>query len=668
MQEIPIRFSRQTLRRIFPFYILNDKDMNLLALGNSLAKIVSFSPGTPFGEVFSIVRPRIETISFDSVNDSREQLFIIRTIGKEPLTLRGQFEIIDDGEHAVFIGSPWFNSLSQLSDFGLTLNDFAKHDPLVDLLHLLRSEELSKQEISQLLERVSMQKEELTHAKMMAEASSRAKESFMANMSHEIRTPMNAILGLSKQLKKTKMDCTQKKYLNAINSAADNLLVIINDILDFSRIESGKLALEEIGFSLNLLIKKAVTVIRHKAEAKGVAFNFSIDGKLPPILIGDPYRITQILMNLLGNSVKFTENGSISLECNEAGRSGNEIRMQIVVRDTGIGMDQDFLKNLFEKFSQEDTSISRKYGGTGLGMSITSQLVRLMNGNIRVESVKNVGTAFYIEIPFKEGQESDLPKADRSELPVDILSGLKMLLVEDNLFNRMVASVILKRYGVELTETDNGRKAVNLLQSGNFDLVLLDLQMPVMDGFETIAAIRGTLKSDIPVIALTASALKGEREKCLEAGMNDYLAKPFEENSLIRLCARWTNRKIPEKTSRETPPPLPKSFDLSKIRDITGSNHELYRKIIEAFIIQIREALPAMRTAFTHSDSEEIYRIAHSIKPSLMDFKINDLADDILWIEKASKSKPLSDEIQRRIDRMEDRLHLILVELEKELI
>ncbi len=379
----------------------------------------------------------------------------------------------------------------------------------------------------------------LREAKQMAEDTAKAKEVFLANMSHEIRTPMNAILGLGKQLVKTELNTHQRSFLESINTAADNLLVVINDILDFSKIESGKLDLEAIGFSLPDLIGQISNMLKSKAEEKGLTFKLEVDEQIAPVLIGDPFRINQVLLNLLSNSIKFTEKGSIRLVCRVNESNAKEQTIELVVEDTGMGIDKKYLKKIFQKFSQESVNVARKYGGTGLGMAITKQLVDIMDGKITIESRKDEGTRVTIGISLPIGQSSEKPEKPKHLIRNQKLKGKKILLVEDNKLNRLVANSILSSFGLKVTEAVNGEIAVEKLRNEMFDLVLMDMQMPVMDGITATVMIRKEINTTIPIIALTANALKSEKSRCLEAGMNDFISKPFEEERLLDILQRF---------------------------------------------------------------------------------------------------------------------------------
>ena len=381
--------------------------------------------------------------------------------------------------------------------------------------------------------------QELRKAKADAEHSAHAKEVFLANMSHEIRTPMNAILGIARLLAKTEMDPQQEFYLDTIQNAANNLLVLINDLLDLSKIEAGRIDLERIGFNLEQTVSGTVQMLRHKAEEKGLGISYEIAADTAPVFIGDPYRINQVLMNLLSNALKFTERGAVQIACSVQADRPDSQEVLFRVNDTGIGIGEDFIQHLFDKFTQEDETVTRKFGGTGLGMSICKQLVELMGGTIQVESRKNEGTTIYFTLQLPKGTAADLPVRRNQKADTRILKGKRILLVEDNPINRLVARTVLKLYGAEVTEAPDGIMAIDLFEKNIFDLVLMDVQMPGKDGLETTRYIRSHMDSSIPIIALTANAFKEEEERCMQAGMNDFISKPFDEEQMIQLIARW---------------------------------------------------------------------------------------------------------------------------------
>ncbi|MFN8250900.1 MAG: PAS domain S-box protein [Ferruginibacter sp.] len=510
---------------------------------------------------------------------------------------------------------------------------------------------------------------ELLEAREAAEQSAKTKELFLANMSHEIRTPMNAILGMSKQLTKTTLNSTQHFYLDTINKAADHLLVVINDILDISKVEAGKLSLENIGFKPEDVIKHCMTVMSHRAEEKGLRLIKEGTSDTCPVFIGDPHRLTQVLLNLISNAVKFTDKGYVMVACKLLPENNGRQTFVVSVTDTGIGMDEGFQKNLFQKFTQEEKTTARKYGGTGLGMSISKQLVELMGGVIEVKSKKGIGTTITMSVPFTLGTLSDIPKEDRTEINTEILKNKKILLVEDNEMNRLVATTVLAPTGVIITEAENGEEAVSLLQAHHFDLVLMDVQMPVMDGLEATAIIREHINKEIPVIALTANAIKGESERCKQAGMNDFLSKPFEEEDLIQILCHWLSGNGGESnntsmTTTDTKKAAEKLYDLSSLSRISQGNNAFIKKMVGLFSQQVPQSVQEMKDALEKKEFEKLRSIAHKIKPAIDNMGISSLHKVIRDIEKNAAESPdiffLSDHVattEKVITAVTEQLH-----------
>lgn len=500
--------------------------------------------------------------------------------------------------------------------------------------------------------------QQLRQAKKDAEMLASARENFLASMSHEIRTPMNAIMGMSKQLQKTPLNEKQNSYLDAITTSADSLLFIINNILDLSKIEAGKLSLENIGFNLRTVLAQTQKVLQHKAEEKGLAMFVYVDPKITPVLIGDPHRIHQILLNLVGNAIKFTSKGHIDLTAILESESKGMQKIKISVLDTGIGMEEKFLQSIFSKFSQEDETIARKFGGSGLGMNITKQIVDLMGGTISVQSQKNRGTNIEVILTLGKGTEKDIPQLEIARPDSKILKNKKILIVEDNPLNRLVAATMLSNYGAELTEVTNGKEAVDLLRQHNnrFDLILLDVQMPVMDGFETTHFIRNELYNNIPIIALTANALKGEREKCITAGMNDYLSKPFEEAALVTLIAKWLkidSTNLNEAEFNNLVENKSALYDLSKLNIISRNDRNFVLKMLQMFVADIPATVAEIKTAFYNNDLAVVKQLSHRIKPAIDSMGITSLKTEIRRIEELSGNQINSPELENLILQLE---------------
>jgi two-component system, sensor histidine kinase len=496
---------------------------------------------------------------------------------------------------------------------------------------------------------------ELTVAREQAEQSTRSKEVFLANMSHEIRTPMNAILGMSNQLAKTTLTKRQQFFLDTINSASENLLVIINDILDLSKIEAGKLSLEQIAFEPREVIKRAIQVLIHKAEEKGLVLSNSyFDDKASHVLLGDPYRLNQVLLNVLNNAIKFTEKGKVDIRLTVVNEARLSQTIRIDVEDTGIGMDENFKNTLFEKFSQEEASVTRQFGGTGLGMSICKELIELMDGEILVESKKGLGTTISFVVNFPKGEVEDLPSKEAFVADESMLSGKKILVVDDNEINRLVATTILGNYGAETVEAGNGAESVEYLKTAMVDLVLMDIQMPVMNGFDAAKAIRNEISKTLPVIALTANAIKGDNQKCLDAGMNDYIAKPFKEEDLLKMIAGMLKTKVSVKTKKagSVKAEASSAYDLSEIKKISRGNEGFVLKMLKMFVEQVPRHLDEMQEKFDNHQLVAVGEIAHRIKPTIDNMGIVSSKETIREIEKMGKSGADNGTLQQLIQKV----------------
>lgn len=508
---------------------------------------------------------------------------------------------------------------------------------------------------------------ELRKAKADAETSAHSKEIFLANMSHEIRTPMNAIIGIGRLLGKTGLEAQQKYYLDIIQNASGSLLTIINDLLDYSKIESGKMTIERVGFNLTNLVDNTIKILHHKAEEKNLLINSYFSPEIESVLIGDPHRVNQVLMNLLGNSIKFTETGEINVVCDVLPAEANVQKIHFSVTDTGVGMNEDFLAHIFDKFTQEDESITRKYGGTGLGMSITKQLIGLMGGNIEVESQKNVGTKISFVISFPIGSQEDLPSVWNTTIDSQVLKGKKILLVEDNYMNRVLAETILGQYGATLTSAENGAIAIEQLERSIFDLILMDVQMPVKNGIETTLYIRDKIDKNIPIIALTANALKKEQERCLSCGMNDYISKPFDEDELIHLIAQWlgnTNSVVQKEDVMKAKVPE-KLYDLGKLRITSKGDEKFVTRMVQIFSSEIPISLDQLNAAFENGDLAEVAAIAHRIKPSVQSFGILSIGAELQTLESLEEERLDIDTVKEMVATVNRVLTDVVAEFKK---
>lgn len=396
---------------------------------------------------------------------------------------------------------------------------------------------------SNLERRVKERTAELSKAKYEAENASREKDKFLANMSHEIRTPMNAIIGMAQLLKETQLTEHQTKFVNSINFASDTLLSLINDILDFSKIEAGMIDFEDRPFALDELMNEVLEITSFKCENSKVQLEKHVDKAVPTIISGDKYRLNQILINLLSNAVKFTHEGRILLNIKLRNETKEEVLLEFSVKDTGIGIPQDKINSIFDGFTQASSDTTRKYGGTGLGLTIVKSLVELQNGELNVKSTEGLGSTFIFTLPFKKNPDTEGTSKGSSEA-LQNLEGIKILVVEDNELNQFLIQSLLQKHKADVHVVCDGVAAVDAFDNDSYDIILMDIQMPNMDGYEATRKIRsnfGKKKTAIPIVAMTAHALVGEKEKCIAAGMDDYITKPIKVSELLKCIHRALN-------------------------------------------------------------------------------------------------------------------------------
>jgi len=453
-----------------------------------------------------------------------------------------------------------------------------------------------------------------------------AKELFMANISHEIRTPINGIAGIASLLNETTPPEEAKSYLTAIRSAAENLKVIINDILDLSRIESGQIKFEKIGFNLDDLLSALQSTFGFQAKSKGIQLIIRQETGIRRILLGDPVRLNQILINLIGNALKFTHQGSIHVSVKAEETKEKSILLAFEVKDTGIGVAKEKLNKIFERFSQADSSVTRKYGGTGLGLAIVKQLTELQHGSIEVSSIEGVGSVFTVRIPYETMEATAVRKSSgksNAEKRLDSPGKISVLLVEDNDINQLYAGSILKNWGIHYEVAENGFVALEKLKTFTPDIVLGDVQMPVMDGFEATKAIRTMLpeKNQMPIIALTANATQNILEQCKACGMTDYLPKPFtpaELQGVLRLYADKKSMVAIKDGADGSLNVAGKVFDLGYLKRVSGNDLNFIQQIVESFLSTAALELTNIQEALTKKDLRTIVRSVHKMKPSLV--------------------------------------------------
>jgi signal transduction histidine kinase/CheY-like chemotaxis protein/HPt (histidine-containing phosphotransfer) domain-containing protein/putative methionine-R-sulfoxide reductase with GAF domain len=519
--------------------------------------------------------------------------------------------------------------------------------------------------------RVTIEKD-LRKAMDEARSSTMAKSTFLANMSHEIRTPLNAVVGLSRLMDKTSLNSEQKTLNDKLMLSGETLLGIINEILDFSKIEAGRVDLENIPFSLNDLLSKVYGFISHAAEEKAIGLSCTTDLLFSKPVIGDPVRLQQVMINLLNNAIKFTSDGGVDLTCTLLSESPGHAVFLFSVKDTGIGISEDNLINIFDKFRQEDESVTRVYGGTGLGLAISRQLVNLMGGTLKVESEKGIGSRFFFTLEFSTTDVALLHETNRKVfIDPEILRGKTILVVEDNELNQFIACSILGKWNISTDVAINGRQAIEKVKKNQYDLILMDMQMPVMDGLTATRFIRNELSSPTPVIALTAFATKEAVEKAMNAGMNGFVTKPFDEETLYsRLLTTFglTPRYISDSTS-ESAGTSPKArvkgeqFDLNKLSRLLCDDQDEILDLIEKFIRFTPEYSLELYQAYDQNNIEEVARAAHKIKSSLELLASGNLRSNIQRIHEYSRSKEHLDRLPKLLHYYRENIPLFMEQL-----
>jgi len=453
----------------------------------------------------------------------------------------------------------------------------------------------------------------------------RVKENFLANMSHEIRTPLNAIVGFTRLLQNKKLDEESRLYVQTIQQSGENLVALVNDILDLSKIEAGVIRIETAPFSLHELVQSIETMFSAKAKEKGLQLETTIDQSLPDTLEGDATRLMQILVNLVGNALKFTAKGNISIRMMNEGVKDGSVILGIEVRDTGIGIEHEKLDEVFGRFEQANDQITREYGGTGLGLAIVKELVELQQGNIRVTSQPRKGTIFHLVIPFKISGKI-IPTKIASTETVH-LAGINILLVEDNEVNQTLLKHLFRNWNVGFDTASNGTEALQKLRTNSYDLVLMDIQMPQMDGYTATRQIRHHLKINTPIVAMTAHAMAGEREKCLRAGMNEYIAKPINEEQLKKLIVQFVSVKTLPPLQPETGSSAVQHnyqhINLDYIKEVAAGNAAFEKEVTAQFIEGVPAQLATMEEAWQNGDVKRLKQIAHNLKTTVSVMGLN---------------------------------------------
>lgn len=503
----------------------------------------------------------------------------------------------------------------------------------------------------------------MQEARQIAEESNAAKELFIANMSHEIRTPLNAIVGLSQQLKQYQPDPEGKEYTDYIISSSNHLQSLIDNILDFSKINAGKFELQETDFDLEKVYHEIKSIMLPLAESKDLELISSLDNEVFNHVYADRTRIKQVLINILSNAIKFTDSGHVVFEIKKGYSNGTIQVLSIHIVDTGIGMSQEFLSRIFDKFSQADSSSKRKESGTGLGMAITSELLRLMNGTIEIESEPGGGTSMRLEIPVVCNFDIASDEKDIMNNKVDF-SNKRVLVVEDNQLNMLVTRGFLKKYNIFPVEAKDGFESLQCVQNEDFDLILMDVQMPKMDGIEATKIMIEEYGIKTPIVALSANAFKSDINRCIDAGMVDYLTKPFREDDFVHKLAKYLNSS--ESDSEEDDTSIDTDENLISFTSIEMLPENDRANIIEAFVTESKSTIKQLKESQGKGDVEKIKFFAHKLKSNIKLFEIKSLYTYVMELEKNTTDLS-NNEIQIRINKIDSVLNVIYEKVTREI-
>lgn len=511
-------------------------------------------------------------------------------------------------------------------------------------------------------------KKQLIEARNRAEYLAKAKEEFLANMSHEIRTPLNAIIGFSEQIEHTHLQPEQYRYIKAVSNAGTHLLNTVNDILDLSKIEAGKLPVETHPLYMQEILEEVVHILSVKAHEKNFPLSLAVGEHMDIPVMGDAFRIKQMLYNIVGNAIKFTEYGFVEVSCS-AQKHKKGIHYAISVRDTGVGIPADKLEDIFNIFEQAESTTARKFGGTGLGLSISRKLARLMGGDITVTSVLGEGTEFVVQLPLKAATQEELLTVATEKRVYTDLHGLEILLVDDEPYNLLLAEVILSKFGANSTTAANGREAIALIEARSFDIVLADLHMPEVDGYMLANRIR-EIYLQVPLIALTANVMQNDIERIRKAGFNDILLKPYKESALLSMIAKYApivigNQEEMENTHHETPTIHNEIYSLEEVMRFADNDDQVLAAIITSFIESNRANIGVLQEATNQHDLDRVRNIAHKMLPAYNHFGVHQLVPVLRELESIQEITP--EELKTRSQMIVAQSEEIFAALDKEI-
>jgi PAS domain S-box-containing protein len=587
-----------------------------------------------------------------------QEVFEKGSVADSPLTLQNKDGKLTD---VLFNGSVYKDDIGNVLGVVIVARDIAEQKRIEN--ELIEAK-ISAEKATAIAEDAQTKAENAT---LIAREAVKSKQQFLSNMSHEIRTPMNAIIGFTKVILKTGLTAKQKEYLTAIKISGDALIVLINDILDLAKVDSGKMIFEQIPFKLNLSISLMLHLFETKINEKNLKLVLEFDKNIPEVLAGDPVRLNQIILNLVSNAIKFTSIGQITVSINLLKEDENNVFIQFSVKDTGIGISSEKIEGLFENFQQANSSTSRIFGGTGLGLAIVKQLVEPQGGTLNVESTVDVGSTFSFILPFKKTDETIILESEILEVDNE-LKDIKVLVVEDLELNQLLIRTLLDDFGFECEIVANGKLAIERLENKNFDIILMDLQMPEMNGFEATEYIRNKLKLTIPIIALTADVTTIDAEKCINAGMNDYISKPVDEGKLFRKMIALIQKPMSEETNSYASNSSSTNVDLSYLMERTKSNPKLISEMISIYLEQTPKLIFSMNEGYKELDWEKLHASAHKIIPSFSIMGIASKYENLAKkIQEYASNNENHEDLGSLIKQLEIGCEVACIELQQEL-
>lgn len=652
LMESQIRFSA-FMTNIPALACIKDSEGHLVYINKMFSELFNTSPVEAIGKTDFEIMP-IETAMLCSATDKEvletgQDKEFIQNIqlgdGSEKYYLISKFRIQNNNNGAAYIGS-----------LGIDITD----------------KRLAEEKLVEYTANLEQMNQALREANEKSENSLRIKEQFLANMSHEIRTPMNAIIGLTRLVLSTNLTPEQSEYLKTIKRSGQTLMVIINDILDLSKIEAGKMLLENIVFDLRETIEFTYALLRPRALEKGIDLKYTLAPNVPEHIVGDPVRLNQILMNLAANAIKFTETGSVSLSVNISRKIKNQPTLVFAVTDTGIGIPKDRMESIFDSFTQASVNTTRHFGGTGLGLTIVKKLVELQNGRVSVESVEGKGSTFSFELPLLTADNSIPVETNPDSIAhSNIFKGCRALLVEDNTLNQLVARKILERFGLEVDTADNGKDAIELFSHEEYHIILMDIQMHEMDGYETTQLIRsnfGAKGRKVPILAMTAFAVSGEAERCIEKGMNDYISKPFDAENLYMKLTQLLKKKSDTRTPKKHPKKEDHMINLQYLRDLADGDSSFIQKTIGMFLETVPQCLNDIEKNLSVKNWRQIQLLAHKIRPSLGIIGVPQGQDILRKIEHCARDEQNPQKVSNMLQELRVLLGHCSEELKQELV